>query len=220
MADLGFTFIADEHIGPMSALDELRLHRQWVCWQLETRPGATKPTKPLKSPHNGFGASHSKPSDWGTYGRAKATTARMGLAGVGFVLSEDDDFTGIDLDKCRDPETGELDPWAEDVVALGETYWEFSPSGTGLRALVRGKSDKTIKSDKAHTEIYRSQRYLTVTGDHVEGTPEDIRPAPMTLDMLVDRVEKLKSEAGRVPVKGLERGSWGSVYNQARTRCY
>ena len=102
---------------------------------------------------------------------------------------------------------------------MGETYWEVSPSGTGLRALVRGKIDKTIKSYKAHTEIYRSQRYLTVTGDHVEGTPEET-PAPMTLDMLVDRVEEAESEVGRVPVKGLERGSWGSVYNQARTRCY
>ena len=65
---------------------------------------------------------------------------RRKFAGVGFVLTEDDDYTGIDLDKCRDPVTEKLDLWAEDIVALGETYWETSPSGTGLRAIVRGRS--------------------------------------------------------------------------------
>ena len=133
--------------GPLSALDELSTHRQWVCWALETRPGATKPTKPPKSPHTGFGASHAKPADWGTYEQAEAMAKRRKFAGVGFVLSEDDDYTGIDLDRCRDPETGKLDLWAEDIVALKETYWEVSPSGTGLRAIIRGKVQKTVKND-------------------------------------------------------------------------
>ena len=125
--------------GPLSALDELRQHRQWVCWDYVTRPGATKPTKPPMSPHTGRGASHAKPADWGTYEQAEAMAARRKFAGVGFILSETDDYTGIDLDKCRDPATGKLDQWADDIVALGETYWEVSPSGTGLRSFVRGK---------------------------------------------------------------------------------
>ena len=55
MADLGFTFNGDDYpdIGPLSAIDELRLHQQWVCWALVTRPGAAKPTKPPMSPHTG-----------------------------------------------------------------------------------------------------------------------------------------------------------------------
>ena len=126
----------------------------------------------------------------GSYEQAEAMAKRRGFDGVGFVLSEDDDYTGIDLDKCRDPETGKLDLWAEDIVALNETYWEISPSGTGLRAILRGKIAKTIKNDKAHVEIYRSQRYLTITQNHIEGTPEDIRPAPITLEWLMERVEK------------------------------
>ena len=174
--------------GPLSALDELRQHRQWVCWDYVTRPGATKPTKPPMSPHTGRGASHAKPADWGTYEQAEAMAARRNFAGVGFILSETDDFTGIDLDKCRDPATGKLDQWADDIVALGETYWEVSPSGTGLRSFVRGKIRKTVKCDTAHVEVYRSLRYLTITGDHIEGTPEDIRPAPTTLEWLMERV--------------------------------
>ena len=31
-------------------------------------------------------------------------------------LSEDDDYTGVDLDNCRDPATGKLDLWADDIV--------------------------------------------------------------------------------------------------------
>ena len=33
--------------------------------------------------------------------------------GIGFVFTKDDNFTGLDLDKCRDPETGELSPLIE-----------------------------------------------------------------------------------------------------------
>jgi len=174
--------------GPPSALEELRTHRQWVAWRLLTRPGATKPTKPPVNPHNGLGASHSDPKTWGTFEQADACAKRRKFAGVGFVLSEDDDYTGIDLDHCRDKETGKLDLWAEDIVALGETYWEVSPSGTGLRAIVRGKIANTVKCDTAHVEVYRSQRYLTITQNHIPDTPEDIRPAPTTLEWLLARV--------------------------------
>ena len=118
---------------------------------LLTRPGATKPTKPPVNPHNGLGASHSDPKTWGTFEQAEACAKRRNLAGVGFVLSETDDFTGIDLDKCRDPETGKLDRRAEDIVALGETYWEVSPSGTRAAShRARKNSEKTVKCDR-HT---------------------------------------------------------------------
>jgi primase-polymerase (primpol)-like protein len=199
VADLGEVFDgATVDTGPMSALEELSTHPQWVCWALETRPGAAKPTKPPKNPHTGFGASHAKPSDWGTYEQAVAMAARRKFAGVGFVLSEEDDYTGIDLDKCRDPETGKIDLWADDIVSLGETYFEVNPSGTGLRAFVRGKIEKTVKCDTARVEVYRSLRYLTYTGDHIEGTPEDIRPAPTTLEWLMDRVAQF---APKVPIE-------------------
>jgi hypothetical protein len=195
-ADIGEMFDGSKiDRGAPSALDELRTHRQWVCWDYVTRPGAAKPTKPPMSPHTGRGASHAKPADWGTYEQAEACAERRKFAGVGFVLTEDDGYTGIDLDKCRNPETGKLDQWADDIVALGETYWELSPSGTGLRAIVRGKIEKTVKCDTAHVELYRSLRYLTITGDHIEETPEDIRPAPTTLEWLMDRVAQFAPKA-------------------------
>lgn len=179
----------------LNAIDELRQHCAWVSWKRVPRQladGTWSFTKPPVDPHTGRGASHTNPATWGTYDEARKRTRAQKLAGVGFVLSEDDDYTGYDLDKCRDEVTGEIEPWAMDIIALAETYAEVSPSGTGIRLIARGKVEKTIKCDAAHVEIYRSQRYLTITQDHIEGTPLDIRPAPMTYGMLVGRVEDFR----------------------------
>jgi len=60
---------------------------------------------------------------------------------------------------------------------------------------VRGKIAKTVKCNTAHVEVYRSPRYLTITGQQIPDTPDDIRPAPLTLEWLMDRVEKFAPKA-------------------------
>ena len=61
--------------------------------------------------------------------------------GIGFMLLGSG-IAALDLDKCRNPETGELTPWAQEAVdgalALG-AYVEVTVSGTGLRIV--GTSD-------------------------------------------------------------------------------
>ena len=63
---------------------------------------------------------------------------------MGYVLTDDDDVSGFDLDGVRNPETGELQDFAQAIVNLGETYTEVSPSGRGVRLFWRGKLDKAI----------------------------------------------------------------------------
>jgi primase-polymerase (primpol)-like protein len=63
----------------------------------------------------------------------------FGGDGVQFVLNESDLYTGIDLDACVNPDTGEVEPWAAQIVACFDAYTEVSPSGTGLRILTQGK---------------------------------------------------------------------------------
>ncbi|WP_246674997.1 MULTISPECIES: DUF3987 domain-containing protein [unclassified Mesorhizobium] len=179
----------------MPAIAELQSRPQWVAWKLEYRNGPDKkPTKPPVSPRSGFGASHSNPATWGTYQEAVQIAVRRKLPGVGYVISSDDDYTGIDLDDCIGPD-GDLAPWAAEVIALAETYCEVSPSGNGLRLIARGKVDKTVKCDPAHVEIYRDNRYLTITGTHFEGTPTEIRKAPQTIAALLARVDELRPVA-------------------------
>lgn len=182
----------DDADAPLRAIEELKQHKQWVGWKYVIREGSSKPTKPPVNPHNGLGASHSKPLDWGSHKQAMMGMRRYGLMGVGFVLTDEDEYTGIDLDNCRDPDTEELEPWAEAAVALAETYTEVSPSGRGIRMFARGKVASATKCDPAGVEIYGSHRYMTVTEQHVEGTPLDIREAPQTLEMLLSRVEAMQ----------------------------
>jgi hypothetical protein len=183
---------SDVRLPDFPALAELKSRRQWVAWHYVTRNG--RQTKPPINPHNGQGASHSDPATWGTYEEAVECARTRGFPGVGYVITDDDGITGADLDNCRSYDFGIIDDWAKAIVDLAETYTEVSPSGTGLRLIWRGKVDQTIKCDPRHVEIYKSLRYLTITGDHVPGTPTAIQPAPRTLESLVARVEGFRSE--------------------------
>ncbi|MBO0903802.1 DUF3987 domain-containing protein [Jiella sonneratiae] len=178
------------------ALAELASRPQWVAWQFIKIRGELK--KPLMSPKapREF-ASHSDPTHWLSFDEAAAYAATRGFPGIGYVLSADDGLTGADLDKCRDPETGTVEDWAQEVLDLAETYAEVSPSGSGIRLFWRGKIGATVKCDPAHVELYAKQRYLTITGQHIGGTPLTIEAAPETHRRLMQRVEEHRAAAER-----------------------
>jgi AAA domain len=161
------------------ALSALGKSNQWVAWRYEDR-GGPKPTKIPVNPRTGSNARSDDRSTWGTYQQAADRAQRDKLGGVGLMLSEDDDLTGYDLDKCRNPQTGFIKPWAKEIIGLRETYAEISPSGAGIRLWARGKLAAAIKYDPAGVEAYSHGRYLTVTGQQVEGAPDTINAAPLT----------------------------------------
>lgn len=170
------------------AIELLKSRDKWVAWKYVMRDG--RKTKPPVNPHNGRMARNNKEEDWGSYEQATARAKKDGLPGVGYVLTEDDGLTGIDLDHVRDEKTGELEPWAEEILNYAETYAEISPSGTGIRLFCLGKIDRVIKKDAMGIEMYAKGRYLTITENHVAGTPEEIRPAPKTIAALIKRAGK------------------------------
>src|SRR5881394_4068543 len=92
---------------------ELKARPQWVLWRYEQRGG-----KWTKVPYqtNRARAAADASATWTTFELAWAQYGRGGYAGLGFVFSPDDPYTGVDLDKCRDPETRVIDPWALDIV--------------------------------------------------------------------------------------------------------
>jgi primase-polymerase (primpol)-like protein len=78
---------------------------------------------------------------------------RFGLDGIGFALTKKTGIVAGDLDHCRDPATGLIEPWAQAIVDSFETYTDLSPTGTGLRLLVYGRlPGKGIKT--ARGELY------------------------------------------------------------------
>jgi putative DNA primase/helicase len=76
---------------------------------------------------------------------------------------------GVDLDGCRDKESGVIAPWAQRWIDSLNSYTEISPSETGVKIFVRGTLPEMVKeSFGSHIgiEIYSKQPYFTVTGEH------------------------------------------------------
>ena len=189
-----------DNLPDIPAIAELKKRPRWVTWKYATRKkanGETYQTKPPVNPHNNRGAKVDDPDTWGSYEEAVACALRYDHAGVGYVLTGDDDISGHDLDKVRDPVTGKLVDWAQAIVDLGETYTEILPSGAGVRMFWHGKLSAAIKLDAAQVEVYSTGRYLTVTGHRIAGTSDAIAPAPKTLQLLRARVETFKEAEAR-----------------------
>src|SRR5262249_41360839 len=71
--------------------------------------------------------------------------------------------------------TGEVQPWALEVVEALDTYTEVSPSGTGLRFFALGALPPHGRK-KGKFEVYETGRYVTLTGHRVEGLPRAVEP--------------------------------------------
>ena len=80
------------------------------------------------------------------------------------MFSSGDPYVGIDLAKCRNPESGDIAPWAQEILnRVGGAYAEISPSGTGIHIIVCG----TVRSGgmrRGPVEMYSRGRYFTITG--------------------------------------------------------
>ena len=154
---------------------ELKALDQWVA-----RRG-----KVPVDPKNGHNARPNDPGTWGTFARAVERAKKDGLDGAGFVFSKDDPYCGADLDKCHDPDTGEVEEWAREVVERLDSYTEVSPSGTGLHVFIRGsipKGGPKRLPDGRSVEVYDRGRFFTVTGRHLPGTPGTIEERQEVLD--------------------------------------
>jgi putative DNA primase/helicase len=148
---------------------ELKALARWVNWQFVERDG--KPTKEPINPQTGNLASCSDPDTWGTYSDALARLNIDSVDGIGFQLGSP--YTGVDLDGCRDSATGDIEPWAQKIIASLNSYTEVSPRRCGVHIWVKGNLPPGGRR-KGHIEMYCTGRYLTVTGLHLDGTPKTV----------------------------------------------
>lgn len=157
--------------------EELTKLNQWVNWKVQVRDG--KETKPPYKPQGGY-AKSDDPTTWATFDAVKKALDRFD--GIGFELTKDDPFIGIDFDKCYDPNTGDIDPAIEKHIKALNTYTEKSPSGKGLRLLLRGNLPVDGKKN-GRVEVYQNRRYVTITGHRLNGYPASIEARQAELDM-------------------------------------
>jgi len=169
-------------VDPDAVAETLTEREAWVCWRYKFDTDRDEWTKvPVDADTGGF-AKSTDPDTWVSFATALAYHERAGTDtdGVGFVVHDGDTVLGLDLDDVRDPDTGDLEAWADDVLDGVPTYAEVSPSGTGLRLfglgfVPDGGNRGDVDAGAGHLEMYDSGRYLTVTGQRVDGSPEDVR---------------------------------------------
>jgi hypothetical protein len=176
---------------------ELRALNQWVLWRYEWKPPERKQKgKWDKVPYtaSGWKADSTRPETWATFAQVRAAYEAHGRGqlggrddaggwdGVGFVPLPENNLTVVDLDKCRDKDTGDVQPRAAAVVEKVDTYAEASPSGTGLRVVAFGHKPDHERSKKGPVEMYDGLtkggkpggRYLTFTGHRLGGCPATV----------------------------------------------
>src|SRR6266702_5238131 len=167
-------------------ITQLQELAQWVVWRYELRNGLWK--KPPYNPRTDNLASSTNQHTWSTYQLAQeklTTNAAQTYDGVGFVFSKEDPFCGIDLDHCRDPKSGTIQEWAQEIITTLSSYTEISPSGEGIHIIIKGKHPGTQhKSTTGTVEIYDKERYFTFSGNHLPGTPTTIERRQAELDTI------------------------------------
>lgn len=143
---------------------------RWVMWKLvEIGSGDTKRWSKLPMQTNHKAASSTDASTWVDFFTAQEAYGRGGFDGVGIVFTGEDDIVGIDLDDVRDPETGALTQFAQNILDNVEGYAEVSPSGTGVKIFTRANMSHAHVDHKIGLEIYPTARFFTVTGHIVGG---------------------------------------------------
>lgn len=91
--------------------EELKQRSAWVNWRWDWN--GKKWNKLPYQPDGYTLASSSDPDTWGTFEDVRESYERDPDLGIGIVFNSDG-LIGIDLDDCRNPETGQVDGWAHD----------------------------------------------------------------------------------------------------------
>ena len=121
-------------------LAELFPYPQFVVWKY------TVENKKLKKrpyhPRTHMPAKTNDPSTWTDVNVALKALVTGRFNGIGFVFTESDPFTGIDLDACIGKD-GTVAPWARDIITSLSSYTEYSPSKLGAHIFTQEQDGKS-----------------------------------------------------------------------------
>ena len=182
--------------------NELKRRDQWICWDESKKP---------INPETGYGAKAGEPSTWVSFEKA-IIYGKLKNLGIGYEFADDDGIIGIDIDGCRNKDTGELAPWAKRIVVELNSYTEVSPSMTGVKIFAYGKSPWSsghkvdieavqVAKKNPGIEIYERERYFTVTGIRLSGLCSLVE---IDSDHLKDLVDALPVKRKHVRKRQLE----------------
>lgn len=172
--------------------DEIQRLPRWVLWRWELRDDKQGKRRWSKVPYSGkrgeadehwYPARSDDPKTWTTF--KEVGQHQQHFDGIGFMLG--DGFSGIDLDKCRDPQNGNITEEAKRIVQEISSYSEVSPSRTGVKILVKGEKPPG-RCRTGNFEMYSQSRFFAITGNHLEGSPPTIEPRQEEINRLHARM--------------------------------
>ena len=156
--------------------DFLKHLPQWLHWAATEEKDDGRFNK-LPVSATGFNINAHDPRNWNTFEEVILNFNSAVHSGIAIDLTgrkveiagqqQEGFLIGVDLDLCItgvNPDgTAVLAPHAQKVIDFLCSYWEISPSGTGIRAFFYADS-KMPGKNKGGAEIYSEGRFLTVTG--------------------------------------------------------
>lgn len=175
------------HIKDIKAPSELRNLPAWLIWRYEHDDKLDKPRKMPYYTNGGIrhgvqGRTEDR-NQLTTFDAAKSAAARRGYDGVGFALMPEFGLVALDFDDCVTDQG--LDATVENLVA--GTYAEYSPSGNGVRAFMKGNLGNRKSHGKPFGfEVFSDKGFVTFTGNTLEVT--EMMGATDTIADLSDEV--------------------------------
>ena len=178
--------ILPEELTPLMALPN------WVLWRWETNKDG-KPTKvPYQAKYPSRKANTASQWTWSDF--ATALAAADQADGVGFCFGKTDKIA-FDIDHCRDPASGVLDPWAADLIERSNTYAEITPSGAGVHVIGTGSGKAThrrfgVGANGMAVELFRKAvRFITVTGNMLPGSATELSHLDGVMDAVLAELD-------------------------------
>lgn len=176
---------------------ELRQRPQWCFTCPDADPQRGK--APRKAGNHL--ASVTSPSEWMTFEQACAAAQKVN-GDVGYVLTEDDEFTCIDLDVKDHTNEKDMTKWTTQeqfdrfwqICQTFDSYVEASRSGKGLHIWVRGKIGAGLRRDGV--ELYSQERFIITTGNIIMAKP--IQERQELLNTLALEIKKGQARHGKV----------------------
>jgi putative DNA primase/helicase len=173
----------------------------WVEWRLQHDAHGSAAKVPY-TPGTERKARTNDPGTFGTFNQCRGDQR-------GLVLSDSSSVGGVDLDGCRDPNSGRLAAWAQQIITDFGSYAEVSPSGTGVHIFAAGKpvntrykkvslpSEPPTSDKQPGFELFTGLgHFITVTGERLADAPDELRAAPEAWARLIRR-QALPAPSGR-----------------------
>lgn len=172
---------------------------QWLLWK-KTDDGRKIPRAPWETGDPLRYVDAMDPSNWVSFGEAKHWQSKLSQNfNLAYALSRDDEIVFLDLDDVIIDD--EPSPAAQRIIERANSYTTISTSGTGIHVFVSGSLEEDIKSltgpidedSDQSLEVYDRNRFVAVTGDHLEGTPTEITSGDALLTELEDEYASVSS---------------------------